>query len=97
MMYRLQGQVNEKDGQLAICLGLVRHVSRHVGFVVLVEDVDECTTNSQGCDANAVCYNTVGSYKCTCKPGFEGDGKNCTGKYKFVKHMLTFKLHFMAR
>ncbi|KAL9962016.1 hypothetical protein ACROYT_G031070 [Oculina patagonica] len=41
-------------------------------------DIDECTTNSHGCDVNAICKNTVGSYNCTCKPGFKGDGKKCT-------------------
>ncbi|KAL9957484.1 hypothetical protein ACROYT_G039122 [Oculina patagonica] len=30
------------------------------------------------CDVNAVCTNTLGSYNCSCKDGFYGDGKNCT-------------------
>ena len=41
-------------------------------------DIDECTTNP--CDANAVCLNTNGSFDCTCRPGFDGDGKVCKGK-----------------
>ncbi|KAL9961999.1 hypothetical protein ACROYT_G031050 [Oculina patagonica] len=44
----------------------------------VMSDVDECTTNSHGCDFNAICNNTMGSYNCTCKPGFKGDGKKCT-------------------
>ena len=43
-------------------------------------DIDECSTNSQSCDVNAVCSNTVGSYACACKGGFTGDGKTCSGK-----------------
>ena len=43
-------------------------------------DIDECSTNSHSCDANAVCNNTVGSYVCACKAGYTGDGRTCTGK-----------------
>ncbi|KAL9961979.1 hypothetical protein ACROYT_G031028 [Oculina patagonica] len=42
------------------------------------KDIDECSTNLHGCNANAICHNTMGSYNCTCKPGFKGNGKNCT-------------------
>ncbi|XP_068719980.1 uncharacterized protein [Montipora capricornis] len=41
-------------------------------------DIDECSTNSQSCDVNAVCSNTKGSYLCTCKSGYSGDGKACS-------------------
>ena len=43
-------------------------------------DIDECSTNSHSCDANAVCNNTVGLYVCACKAGYTGDGRTCTGK-----------------
>ena len=32
----------------------------------------------------AECTNTEGSYTCECKPGFTGDGKECTGK-KYIR------------
>ena len=45
-----------------------------------IADVNECARNeSNDCDKNANCINTVGSYRCVCKNGFTGDGKNCTG------------------
>ncbi|XP_022809266.1 fibulin-1-like [Stylophora pistillata] len=42
------------------------------------KDVDECTTNTPDCDVNAECSNTEGSFNCSCKVGFNGDGKKCT-------------------
>ena len=42
-------------------------------------DIDECSSANE-CHQNATCNNTKGSYNCTCKDGFEGNGKNCTGK-----------------
>ena len=30
------------------------------------------------CSSNAECTDTIGSYECSCKKGFEGDGTVCT-------------------
>ena len=43
-------------------------------------DIDECSASSPVCDINADWSNTRGSYYCTCKAGFTGDGKTCQGK-----------------
>jgi len=43
-------------------------------------DIDECATNNGGCSANATCTNNVGSFTCTCLPGYTGDGFTCSGK-----------------
>ena len=40
-------------------------------------DIDECSASSPVCDINANCTNTRGSYYCTCKAGYTGDGKTC--------------------
>ncbi|XP_078346733.1 microfibril-associated glycoprotein 4-like isoform X2 [Oculina patagonica] len=45
-------------------------------------DVDECSASISVCDVNADCQNTVGSYICSCKAGFTGDGKTCTAVQK---------------
>ena len=42
-------------------------------------NVNECETGKHHCDSNAFCNNTKGSYNCTCKPGYFGNGFNCTG------------------
>ena len=45
-------------------------------------DINECETGKLHCDSNGFCNNTKGSYICTCKPGYSGNGVNCTGKIK---------------
>ena len=46
-------------------------------------DFNECDSENVTCHENAECFNTEGSYKCICRPGFTGDGLiNCTGKKK---------------
>uniref|UniRef100_A0AAQ6AF62 Signal peptide, CUB and EGF-like domain-containing protein 3 n=1 Tax=Amphiprion ocellaris TaxID=80972 RepID=A0AAQ6AF62_AMPOC len=37
----------------------------------------EIREGSDGCHIDAICQTTQGSYKCTCKAGFKGDGKHC--------------------
>ena len=49
----------------------------------LFSDINECTANSDNCDVNAVCQNTVGSHTCSCKAGYTGNGKQCRGKDDF--------------
>ena len=39
-------------------------------------DIDECN-DADNCDDNADCTNTDGSYNCSCKTGFSGDGTSC--------------------
>ena len=49
----------------------------HVDFV----DVNECKNDSDNdCDEfNGNCTNTIGSYICSCKPGYSGNGIICIG------------------
>ena len=37
-------------------------------------DIDECELLPSVCDGNASCTNTIGSYTCTCKEGYTGEG-----------------------
>ena len=50
-------------------------------------DINECIEGTSNCSADAVCNNTKGSYNCTCKPGYSGDGRTCEGK-RDVKEIL---------
>ncbi|XP_037369310.1 signal peptide, CUB and EGF-like domain-containing protein 1 isoform X2 [Talpa occidentalis] len=40
-------------------------------------DVDECSEGTDECHIDAICQNTPKSYKCLCKPGYKGEGRQC--------------------
>uniref|UniRef100_A0A8C0KDY0 Signal peptide, CUB and EGF-like domain-containing protein 2 n=1 Tax=Canis lupus dingo TaxID=286419 RepID=A0A8C0KDY0_CANLU len=42
-----------------------------------VPHVDECAQGLDDCHTNAICQNTLTSYKCSCKPGYQGEGRQC--------------------
>ena len=45
-------------------------------------DINECSTDNGGCSHN--CTNTLGSYQCQCREGFQSranDGKDCNGGF----------------
>ena len=54
-----------------------------------VSDIDECSSETNGCDENAECNNTLGSYKCICKDGFHGNGTNCKGNLVVSSELMT--------
>ena len=45
--------------------------------IVIYTDLDECRSGVDRCSENAICSNTEGSYECTCRNGFIGDGITC--------------------
>ncbi len=49
-----------------------------------VSDIDECFLGNHTCDENADCANIAGSYNCTCKTGYDGDGSRCEGKSNYI-------------
>ncbi|XP_078140267.1 signal peptide, CUB and EGF-like domain-containing protein 2 isoform X1 [Centroberyx gerrardi] len=57
------------------CLFLLLLNSRQ--SAALPENRDPCAEESDGCHIDAICQNAQGSYKCTCRAGFKGDGKHC--------------------
>ncbi|XP_071826806.1 uncharacterized protein [Apostichopus japonicus] len=40
-------------------------------------DIDECDLGVHGCHEYADCDNEIGSYRCTCRSGYHGDGHTC--------------------
>ena len=51
-------------------------------------DIDECSIGNGGCHGDADCQNTVGSFNCICKTGYDGNGLNCFGKDIIHKNYL---------
>lgn len=45
---------------------------------VIITDENEC--KYRPCDVFAHCTNTLGSFACTCFPGYKGNGLHCEGK-----------------
>ena len=41
------------------------------------EDVDECLLNYDDCDPNSICFNSEGSYNCSCRSGYFGNSTSC--------------------
>ena len=73
-------------------------------YVFCILDVDECASDNE-CHVNAQCTNTDGSYTCSCRDGYDGDGKNCIGErlcnaiaffavYHFVKSCFLWRFCF---
>ena len=57
--------------------------------IFLSVDVNEC--DATPCDADrATCHNTVGSYTCTCKAGYQGNGINCKGEFQIISRRLSY-------
>ena len=50
-------------------------------FVKMTIDINECEMETDNCDGNANCTDTIGSFNCTCNPGYDGDGVNCASEF----------------
>jgi EGF domain len=58
-------------------------------------DMNECLTNNGGCDANAYCTNTIGSFYCTCNtPLYAGDGFRCGKKFSMNTKLLIYLIKY---
>ena len=67
-------------------------------LLLLQLDIDECASGSHSCVSGiATCSNTVGSYNCSCKQGYYGDGQtSCTPNGKCCQ-ILTSPFTHCAR
>ena len=49
----------------------------------MTADINECEMETDNCDDNATCTDTIGSFNCTCNHGYDGDGVNCSSEFFF--------------
>lgn len=59
----------------------VQQQHTRIDDIRVLAEYDECDTGEHGCDHE--CVNTLGSFKCECKIGYElhSDGKKCEGEW----------------
>lgn len=48
-----------------------------IHYLLLIADEDECFLGTNNCSQN--CHDTLGSYTCSCRTGYQGDGFTCDG------------------
>ena len=84
---------NTTDNAVLQCLCLSFFVPAPLNLLGFFPDIDECNAANNSCHENAWCNNTQGSFNCFCKPGYDGDGHNCTGKINCMRlvNESTFK------
>uniref|UniRef100_A0A8D2MAN1 Signal peptide, CUB domain and EGF like domain containing 1 n=1 Tax=Zonotrichia albicollis TaxID=44394 RepID=A0A8D2MAN1_ZONAL len=70
---------NSFKGNIYPCcfVALVSLLICPLGVPSMLPDVDECAEATDDCHIDAICQNTPKSYKCICKPGYKGEGKQC--------------------
>lgn len=73
--------------------------SLHVCQICMFADIDECSINRGGCKYG--CINTLGSYECTCPPGFKlhWNRKDCIGMWQHcppVAHAMNHTLSLLT-
>ena len=77
------------------CLNISEDDHGSTVYVDLISDINKCSENTHNCSkGKATCAITAGSFICSCRPGFTGDGHNCRGK--ILKSIISFirkKIH----
>ena len=61
-----------------VCVCVCVCVSNTILFICRL-DVNECEDGTHDCHNNANCTNIPGSFNCSCKKGYTGNGSLCSG------------------
>ena len=61
-------------------------------FFFSYSEISECVRGLHKCSSDAFCNNTKGSYNCTCKHGFTGNGRECRGRHWIQQQLCDEKM-----
>ena len=53
-------------------------------------DINECSEGTDDCDINSDCADTDGSFTCTCREGYLGNGTFCSSKMLLPLHCIQY-------
>ncbi|XP_028391586.1 ficolin-2-like isoform X2 [Dendronephthya gigantea] len=71
---------SKHDPQLGSCCRVIERNIRRRKLALRIlcpnNEINYCSSNP--CDVNALCVSNTYNYTCTCKPGYNGPGTNCT-------------------
>ena len=59
--------------------------------------MNECASSENNCNRNALCINTAGGFRCTCKQGFVGNGIICTAGKKYMYVVSAISLYIKLK
>ena len=62
---------------------------------IISTDINECPANP--CNTNAMCFDTHGSYVCSCNDGFMGDGNLCQSNTFFIHGITMFMSDLLTK
>ena len=72
-----------------LCRGVTSIIIIIIIIIIISElNVEDCATNTQVCNRNAVCKTMEESSICICNPGYAGNGKICTGNHYKLTYIL---------
>lgn len=82
--YKIPPDIISSSNQLLVKFVSDGSVQKSGFSAALVKEYDECKLTNHGCAQQ--CINTLGSYECSCKIGYElhSDGKHCEGRSLFI-------------
>lgn len=86
---------------MASCTTLARLFLKIFGLHIFSEpffaDINECLEPFNDCNENAKCANEKGTYSCSCKLGYHGNGRHCSRDPDFDRVCNEMKCDFNAK